>query len=306
MVTGPYLNSPGSLVVYEQGLSVRLPDVPSKPPGPGGARRGDITEFTRRSRTRLLRQFSRIQWSQVDAVRFVTLTWHEGWRHQEQRPAEVLNAFLTDLRRAWPGLLYVWRLEAQRRGAPHFHLLLMWRRGAAIPSTDVVTGRCVETWHRLADPTSEAHRKYGVDVQECTDWGKTWAYLCKYCGKVNSNESAAIPGRQWATSRNLPQRPIFSAPLDKTDWQLLRPILRRLLKARKHTTERTLEWFDGASTLHLYITGDEFRTEAPDLWEHIRRRGVCARDPRAMLRCQIRDEFLNYELRKYESSGRHI
>jgi hypothetical protein len=84
-----------------------------------GSTRGPITAFSLASRKRLMRKTARIAASR--AV-FMTLTYPA--RFPTARVSKNhLRALLERIRRRYPQASAVWRLEFQKRGAPHFHLL---------------------------------------------------------------------------------------------------------------------------------------------------------------------------------------
>lgn len=105
------IEAQGSLV----GLAAQRPGSPSQPP----PKRGKVTTFSPASRRRLMRRLARMN---AKKAVFMTLTY----------PAEFpgprvaythLRAFLERFRRAAPKASAVWRLEYQKRGAPHYHII---------------------------------------------------------------------------------------------------------------------------------------------------------------------------------------
>jgi hypothetical protein len=214
--------------------------------------------------------FSRLQWSRIARADFVTLTWHYAYLREKRTPQQVLNVFLTNLRKAYPNTHYIWRLEPQQRGAPHFHLMLMHAYGGHDPGATEMAHWCAETWHRIADPSSEAHAEHGVKTREIDSYRAARAYVSKYCAEVDKNLGAPIPGRQWGTSRDLPFRPVWSKRIGESEWRALKPILRRILSSREKVGEKTLDWFDGSAAPKLYISADELRRADPTLWRMVR------------------------------------
>lgn len=90
---------------------------------PGGGRRGDrkgVTELSARSRMRMafVLLATRVRFASI-----ATLTYHNVFPIDGQQTHADLNRFLTQFRRRLYGN-YFWFLEFQKRGAPHFHLLL--------------------------------------------------------------------------------------------------------------------------------------------------------------------------------------
>lgn len=90
-----------------------------------GARgkRSLVTEFSRSSRLRLLQKMATIKPSKDFKAVFLTLTY--GQRFPSPREAKRhLDSFLKRIARRYEKVSAFWRFDFQKRGAPHFHLLL--------------------------------------------------------------------------------------------------------------------------------------------------------------------------------------
>lgn len=85
-----------------------------------GAIRGDISEFSFRSRLRLLFFAKNCD---CDFFSMLTLTYPREWPADGRRVKRDLDAMQKFLKRGH-GVRGIWFLEFQKRGAPHFHLLL--------------------------------------------------------------------------------------------------------------------------------------------------------------------------------------
>lgn len=118
-----------------------------------------------------------------------------------------LNAFLVALRRKFPSVRYLWILEFQSRGTPHFHLYI------SLPhDTPGLHEFMAETWHRIAEPKSQQHKRVHYHDRNFIPWDMgSGSYLCKYLDKEHQK---AVPegftgvGRFWASSRGLVPEPI--------------------------------------------------------------------------------------------------
>jgi hypothetical protein len=86
-----------------------------------GTKRGDVREFSRNSRRRLMVKMARLA-IQKTRTTFLTLTFSQCPNWDFARIA--LKRFLMRLRRKYSRMSAVWRLERQERGAIHFHLLV--------------------------------------------------------------------------------------------------------------------------------------------------------------------------------------
>jgi hypothetical protein len=93
---------------------------------PHGRGRGDVTRFTKQSRVRLLRLLARMSPPPIDGYRarvtFLTLTARAYYHPREFK--RLMTVFFKRLGRKAPKLAIVWRLEYQKRGAPHVHCIV--------------------------------------------------------------------------------------------------------------------------------------------------------------------------------------
>src|SRR5262245_28394097 len=113
----------GTIRVFVGGQQVYLRGDPMVG-GQVGGQRGTIRGFSRASRRRMLRWVQTIDREMSGMPLFVTLTYPGDWPGDPRRWKRDLDAWLKRLRRAQPAAWAVWRLEPQRRGAPHYHLLV--------------------------------------------------------------------------------------------------------------------------------------------------------------------------------------
>lgn len=108
-------------------------DRPAIMPSDADAIRGDIRGWSRKSRARMISSLSELDlaplYMSADFPAMVTLTYPGDWKTVAPDGAVVkghLQAFFKRYRRSWgEDLKCIWKLEFQRRGAPHFHLLLV-------------------------------------------------------------------------------------------------------------------------------------------------------------------------------------
>jgi len=112
--------------------------------------------FTKASRNRLIDLFSKIVFK--DRPVLITLTYPRVFPCPD-RAKEHLDAFLKRMKRRCPRSSGVWRMELQKRGAPHFHLIMfhlpfipkgeiqaMWE---AVISSDIVWNKEIGLFTRI-------------------------------------------------------------------------------------------------------------------------------------------------------------
>lgn len=135
-------------------------------------RRGIIRAFSPASRRRLMRFMARLKVRKIRAT-FITLTFSNEVNNVEAKRA--FKQFSMRLRRAFPTASVVWRLERQKRGAIHFHLLCFnlpfW------PQAELQ-----KTWE---DCTNED--KSIVDIRLVHGARSVMAYVSKYIAKVSED-----------------------------------------------------------------------------------------------------------------------
>ena len=147
-----------------------------------GSRRGTIEEFSRRSRKRLLELCARLR----DDARglFLTLTYRENVQNGAVAKRH-LDLMLRWLRYHNPDTAIIWRAEQQKRGAWHFHLLLL---GASFIPVEGIRAH----WLKIIEDVAPADgRSAGnVDIERIHDRKKVMSYVSKYIAKVPGGGSA--------------------------------------------------------------------------------------------------------------------
>lgn len=84
--------------------------------------RGEITDFSRKSRRRMLIYLNRCDF-RATRTSFLTLTFKSIPTIEEA--TQAFRKFMKRLIRAFPELAAIWRKEFQQRGAAHYHILLV-------------------------------------------------------------------------------------------------------------------------------------------------------------------------------------
>lgn len=169
--------------------------------------RGEIEIFSAHSASRLTRLARNASPALVSQF---CLTYHEA-TPDGPTAKKHLNSWLMALRRAAPGVGYLWILEFQSRGVPHFHVWLTCNY------SETLWKRLGKAWNRIAEPTSPQHLwwhteertdpKTGKVQRAFIDWDMKGAgYLRKYMSK---EAQKCVPdgfgwcGRFWGATRGL-------------------------------------------------------------------------------------------------------
>ncbi|MBZ0214272.1 MAG: hypothetical protein K8H99_10770, partial [Nitrospirae bacterium] len=225
---------PRSVRIFEGGSVICLRGDDRFPP-PKGACRGRVAGFTRASRRRLIRLLQSVHRERAGLPLFVTLTYPREWPGSPKVWKRDLDAWLQRLKRAHPEAWAVWRLEPQRRGAPHYHLLVF--------GADRLPKQWLSrTWFEVVGSGDERPLRAGTQVQRSRQWNGVVRDAAKYLGKLVDDlpEGWRLGvGRWWGVhNRQLVPR----APVDGTvrgqAFTIVKRVLRRYLRSRGVDTRR--------------------------------------------------------------------
>lgn len=216
-----------------------------------------ISEWSPRSRSRMLRALAEIDhdsWVSTDPLALVTLTLPGEWLTVAPDGATFKEMFDRLRRRWWRAIGWwqcAWKLEFQRRGAPHLHL-------ATRPPAEVDGKPFREwlsaTWADVVGAKGDEYRRHlaagtGVDYRTgaaSTDSKRMAIYFYKHSAKTaDSKEYQHIVPEPWRADGKGPGRFWGVAGLTRTRasvevhaqvWHQLRRELRKLDRAQNART----------------------------------------------------------------------
>ena len=205
-------------------------------PVTGYAKRSAISSLSEKSAGRLRRYVENFA---VDFTGMVTLTYPERWPDSPQVWKKHLNAFFEALRRTmyFDEHSAIWVLEFQKRGAPHFHLLIDgWMSKAWI----------ARAWGRITSGNEDACSR----VETLRDPNRAGNYISKYLTKsLDSNgDGVEEVGRWWGVRRAKILRgagqaipTVAAAIFQATPWKVGKILLQAEL-ANGHMWETPCGW----------------------------------------------------------------
>jgi len=212
----PYLTARHVAEVYT-GITyfVNVPDY-KKPRNYYKRQSDDIKDFSNKSRVRALQKLTMIDPTKLHVPHFVTLTYHNNFPTDAESIKSDLDAFLKRLMRAAPDLYYFWRVELQKRGAPHFHLILWVSRSRPPYSVGYLVNLMRKIWTAFNRCNCSYCRTNAVRVDLVDDSRKAYYYTAKYLSKSSPLANDLKLGRIWGCSRNLPisQKALFTGSTD--------------------------------------------------------------------------------------------
>lgn len=254
------------------------PEWPKPPPS-----RREVTGWSRKSRANMVRSLCELDYSPLFAghearpLAMITLTYPGSWltvAPNGQTVKKHLRTFQKRYERAWgEKLAGVWKLEFQRRGAPHFHILMRPPQGpAAIPGARARADRLVgagldfkrwlsEVWADIVGhPDPEERRRHrlagtGIDWNEglkASDPRRVAVYFTKH-GSFSAKEYQHCvpdpwtvpgqgPGRFWGYWHL--EKAVYGAEVTVEDATAVARSLRRWSRAQGVTRELRVERVD--------------------------------------------------------------
>lgn len=167
----------GAVTVHEGGSLMQL----TRPTGSrtGGGLRGKVAGFSGASRKRLIRFMASINETRTaPAASFVTLTYPGRFPAHGPAWKRDLDAFCKALNRDVAVQAWVWKLEPQKRWAPHFHLVVF----SELP---VDPAWVASTWWRIVGERSPEHLAAGTSAEPIKSWAGVAHYSAKYIAKID-------------------------------------------------------------------------------------------------------------------------
>lgn len=187
-------------------------------------RRGSITHFSARSRSRMLQSIAQVRRTeQPPDAQFVTLTYPAWYPTSTRECKEQLRAWEKRLRRLCEAAWFYWKLEFQVRGAPHFHLLLF--------NAGTVSEETMHTnWFEVVNSGEEHHWFYGTDVKRLDSWTAAGRYCAKYVAKEDTQQIVDGVGRFWGiANRAARDAYVASIAITEREFYMIRRTLLRYM-----------------------------------------------------------------------------
>ena len=226
----------------------------------GGGSRGIVKGFSRGSRRRLM---STIAGVRRDALLpcFVTLTYPRTFPEPKESKSH-LRTFMKRLQRKFPGAGVIWKLEPQKRGAPHYHLLV-W--GVGVKD---LRGFVPSAWFEVAGGGDKYHLAWHEGklknrhcVTRVNSFKGVWSYASKYLGKtfeVAGWDSKSV-GRFWAvvSPANIPFGEVQFMEVSRGEAVNVMRYQRRFAKLKRRSYPSLSIFCDSEQWINKVFGGDE-------------------------------------------------
>lgn len=225
--------------------------VKEKPKAPK-RKRGDITCFTRKSRYRLLKKYNRVNPDREVKPYHIVLTYPRRFPTDGKEYKADLDVFFKRVKTKFGRIEYLWKLEFQGRGAPHYHIILYLSKNYRIT---FLREWMINNWYEVAqrfwDTKIDNHLEAGTSCDLVDSHKKASFYLSKYIAKQEEDvidwetgeiikEASNYPenqGRFWGCSRNWGDVILKEQHLTAHQLILLRRLIKRLLKDQERMSK---------------------------------------------------------------------
>jgi hypothetical protein len=163
----------------------------------GESKRDAITKFSYKSRARLAFVAAN---TDVNLQSMATLTYPREFPSNGTIVKKQFRAMLARMKRKWDDLSYLWFLEFQARGAPHYHILLSEK----INNQDMYW--LADAWYEIVGSGDERHHWAGTRLENVRKEDGAARYAVKYALKMKQKEVPALytkVGRFWGHSKDV-------------------------------------------------------------------------------------------------------
>lgn len=245
------VNDPTDTIEYYPEASlIRLKHPLGKEPkGLRTWKRGICKMMSSRSRRRVMNLFSMLIRTIVPL--FVTLTYPKDYPDSRDSKRH-LQAFIKRLKRRWPEFGYIWKLELQKRGAPHYHIF-MW--GVPRAKAYLIMSQC---WYEVVGSNDPWHAVRGVKIEEIKSYKGVKSYASKYIAKRDEQEVPEGLGRTWGYGGKIPLSEKEEYVITPQQAAMVLRYLRRRIRTKNKGiksfyVDNPARWRD----LHGELTGDK-------------------------------------------------
>lgn len=226
----------GLLLSHKRTCKIRVDAISFYDPGPGGSsgggKRGRVEGFSPQARKRMLTMLHSVKF---ETAVLITLTYGAEYPESWEKWKANLKEWRRRTERLYGDLRCIWRIELQKRGAPHFHLLYL-----DLPYIPV--GQLQDLWYGiLGTPTGQ---RFGNALDLKAVRGKdghqiVMTYVSKYVGKVEDysdwDEKPKI-GRIWGYW-NLKEEPSIECELTVEESKIVGELVRSMWAKNYYTPD---------------------------------------------------------------------
>lgn len=245
------------VVVYSHSIRLVALLPASEPPAVRYGQKRKITHFTDKSRRNLSKILARVRWNNYSDVMFLTLTYHNEYPTSPHAAKIDLANFLKSLLYHFPHIDYLWKLEYQERGAPHFHIIVFFRHESISINPHMFQEEIIPLWLQQQGCGCNDCKLHSVRVDRVRSYRKCSYYVQKYISKESYDPGLEHTGRFWGKSQRLNIEPFDRLDITPNKYLIIRRMVHSLLSMRKNKNDGFLTWLEQSWSFEVFLTEDE-------------------------------------------------
>jgi hypothetical protein len=197
--------------------------------------RAAITCFSTQSRQRLRMSLARVDQGKAGKAVFCTLTYPNLFPLDAETFKRHLDVFGKRFLRAYPDAGFFWKLEFQKRGAPHFHPMVF---GLHLQEKTRALSRfrewLAETWFEVVNSGDSKHLAAGTSAEVMRSSVAILRYCAGYVSKSDQTLVGVKVGRYWGIvgRAHIPFGKAESVALSPAEHRFIRRTMVRSMKSQ--------------------------------------------------------------------------
>lgn len=179
---------------------------------------------------------ARVDQKQCGRAVFGAMTYPNEFPYSDDVFKAHLDSFGKRFLRAYPGGGFFWKLEFQKRGAPHFHILAF---GVSVDARALLRFRewLAESWFEVVGSGDHKHLHAGTSAELLRSQFAMMRYCGGYVSKHDQTLTGRTVGRYWGIvgRGNIPFGSAELTSLTSSEANLVRRTMRRSMMAANRT-----------------------------------------------------------------------
>jgi hypothetical protein len=226
----------GLLLSHKRTCRIRVDAISFFVPGGGnpngGGKRGEINGFSAASRKRMIQLLHSVKFQTVSMI---TLTYGKEFPECIKTSKMHLKEWRRRFEKSWGTLRCIWRLELQKRGAPHYHILIL--DCPYIQVEDIQN-----LWYSVTKVPDTLRFGNAVDMVTVRGDGsrsRVIAYISKYLAKAyipDVGDKSIKLGRVWGYW-NIEEEPAIECELDDYEARVVSDTVRSMWSKNYYTPD---------------------------------------------------------------------
>lgn len=182
---------------------------------------------------------------------FATVTYPSVYPTDPEIYHRDLDTFLKRLDRAYPGSCGWWRLEFQKRGAPHFHLLIFGTQ----ENVKNLRAWIKVAWYEVVGSNDPKHLAAGTQCDLIANRRHAMRYASKYAAKIDDKTKSGPIGRTWGEFGRVDRSPFLEVKMTHLQAARLRYLVLAVLKGWKSKYASSFEGMSATQGFSIFGLG---------------------------------------------------